>query len=252
MRESPAGRAGVITRQVPTSERETVYAFVAERLALGDQAFIVVPVIEESASGLRDLETHIEWLRRGPLRGKDVRAVHGRMSREEREEHLARFRAGDVQALVATTVIEVGVDIPGATIMVIEHAERFGLSQLHQLRGRVGRGKSRGLCVLVGDAANDQARARLEAMTTTTDGFVIAERDLEIRGPGELFGAAQAGLPPFRVAELPRDLALLRLARGDAARWVKENPTLAGPRDALLKRRLIETYGEALRLGDVA
>jgi ATP-dependent DNA helicase RecG len=252
MRELPPGRQPIITRHVGTSQRQAVYGYVAERLGMGDQAYVVVPVIEESATGLRDLESHLEWLRAGPLHGRVVEPLHGRMSRGEREATLERFRGGAVAALVATTVIEVGVDIAAAGIMVIEQAERFGLAQLHQLRGRVGRGRARGLCVLIADPATGEAAARLKAITSTTDGFVIAEKDLEIRGPGELFGARQAGIAPFRVAELPRDFALLRLARSDAARWARENPTLSGERDALLKKRLLETYGEALRLGDVA
>jgi ATP-dependent DNA helicase RecG len=252
MRELPPGRQPLITRHVRCSERGTVYRYVAERVDMGDQAYCVVPVIDDSPAGLRSLEEHLEWLAAGPLQGRRLGALHGRMPRAQREEAMERFRSGEIQVLVATTIVEVGVDIPGANIMVIEHAERFGLAQLHQLRGRVGRGRSRGLCVLVSDPATDEARARLAAIVSSTDGFQIAEKDLEIRGPGELFGARQAGMAPFRVAELPRDLALLRMARRDAARWVRENPRLAGPRDALLKRRLLEAYGEALRLADVA
>ena len=211
----------------------------------------MLPAIDESETGLTSVTAHLAHLRAGPLRHHEVAALHGRMKRDEREAVMERFRAGAIAALVATTVIEVGVDVPNATIMVIEHADRFGLAQLHQLRGRVGRGDRQSLCVLVADPVTDDGRARLDAIVGTTDGFAIAEKDLEIRGPGELFGSRQSGLAPFRVAELPRDLELLRLARRDAAAWVGESPTLARPDDALLRRRLLKAHGEALGLGDV-
>ena len=165
---------------------------------------------------------------------------------------MKRFRAGEIDALVATTVIEVGVDVPNASVMLIEHADRFGLAQLHQLRGRIGRGSRASLCVLLADPVTDDAKARLEVIATTDDGFEIAEKDLEIRGPGELFGAKQSGLAPFRVAQLPRDLELLRMARRDARSWIEDNPTLAGERDALLRTRVLKAHGKALGLGDVA
>ncbi len=144
------------------------------------------------------------------------------------------------------------MDVPNASIMVIEHAERFGLAQLHQLRGRIARATRKSLCVLLADSATPDAEARLNAIASTADGFVIAEKDLEIRGPGELFGARQSGIAPFRVAELPRDMELLQLARRDAIDWVRENPTLSGDRDARLKQRLPKAYGKTLGLGDVA
>ena len=162
------------------------------------------------------------------------------------------FRAGRIDALLSTTVIEVGVDVPNASVMVIEHAERFGLAQLHQLRGRIGRATRRSLCLLLSDPATPEAQLRLEAITSTTDGFEIAERDLAIRGPGEVFGARQSGLAPFRVADLPRDLELLRLARRDAKAWIQDNPTLGGERDRLLRKRLLKAHGKSLGLGDVA
>jgi ATP-dependent DNA helicase RecG len=251
IRELPPGRQPVITRHVATTQRQQVYEYLAERLGQGDQAYVVVPVIDESTSGLTDVDSHLRWLEEGPLAGHRLAALHGRLDREQRETVMGRFRAGEIEALVATTVIEVGVDVPGATVMVIEHAERFGLAQLHQLRGRVGRAARQGLCVLIGDAGTPDAVARLEAITSTGDGFLIAERDLQIRGPGELFGARQSGLPPFRVAELPRDLELLRMARRDATEWMDRTPNLSDPRDALLRRRLLKAHGRALGLGDV-
>jgi len=150
----------------------------------------------------------------------------------------------------AGTVIEVGVDIPNATMMVIEHADRFGLAQLHQLRGRVGRGTLPGVCALISSPITEDASQRLDAIVETTDGFLIAERDLEIRGPGELFGAKQSGIAPFVVARLPRDFELLRLARSIASKWVGRDPTLT--ESPLLKARLLRAHGKSLGLGDVA
>ena len=161
------------------------------------------------------------------------------------------FRNGKVDVLVATVVIEVGVDVPNATMMVIEHAERFGLAQLHQLRGRVGRGLKESVCALIGAPTTDEGQRRLEAIASTDDGFKIAELDLEIRGPGELFGARQSGMPPLLVADLLHDGALLNQARRDAAAWIDRSPDLAEEEEALLKRKLLIVYGDALGLGDV-
>jgi len=252
IRDLPPGRQRIITKYVPQAEADKVYEFVRQRLDAGEQAYIVVPVIEESDSGLKDIQSHYDRLSRGPLAGKRLAAVHGRLKRDEREAIMNAFRGSEIDALIATTVIEVGVDVPNATLMVIEHADRFGLAQLHQLRGRVGRGSRQSLCVLIADPVTDDGRARVEAIVKTTDGFEIAEKDLELRGPGELFGTRQSGLPPFRVASLPADLALLRLARKEAKAWIDANPLLVGERDAILKRRLLKAHGESLGLGDVA
>lgn len=248
----PPGRKPIATRHMPQSRAIEVYAYLHKRLNAGEQAYIVLPVIDESVSGLKDVESHMKWLSDGPLKGKKLAAMHGRLDRAEREAIMQKFRKGEIDALIATTVIEVGVDVPNASMMVIEHAERFGLAQLHQLRGRVGRGERKSVCVLIGDATTDDGKARIETMVETNDGFRIAEKDLEIRGPGELFGARQAGVAPFRVAELPRDLKLLQWARRDAEEWINLNPKLAGEQDALLRKRLLKAHGEALGLGDVA
>ncbi len=252
IRGMPPGRQPIVTRHVTPETAPDVYRYVAQRIAQGEQAYIVVPVIEESASGLKDVESHYHHLAQGPLTGARLAILHGRIKRDDREAIMERFRAGEIDALIATTVIEVGVDVPNATMMIIEHAERFGLAQLHQLRGRVGRGTKKSLCVLIADPTTEDGIARINALFSTTDGFAIAEKDLEIRGPGELFGSRQAGIAPFRVVDLPRDLELLRMARRDAERWVRENPRLAGERDALLKKRLLKAYGRTLGLGDVA
>ncbi|MHC4992210.1 MAG: ATP-dependent DNA helicase RecG, partial [Planctomycetota bacterium] len=252
IRGLPPGRKPVRTEVRDLGAAEEVYPEVARRLADGEQAYIVVPVIDESDLGLKDVHSHLEWLETGPLHGLRLAAMHGRLNRAEREQVMDRFRAGDVDALVATTVIEVGVDVPNASIMVIEHAERFGLAQLHQLRGRIGRSTRASRCIMLAETSTKESEARLDAVAGSGDGFVIAEKDLEIRGPGELFGARQSGIAPFRVVELPRDLELLQMARRDARDWIAENPTLAGDRDALLKQRLLKAHGKALGLGDVA
>jgi len=248
----PPGRKPIATRHVPAAKAPEVYDYVAKQLSAGAQAYIVVPVIDESESGLKAVSTHLNELAQGPLRGRKLAAMHGRLDRDERDAIMKQFRDGKIDALIATTVIEVGVDVPNASIMVIEQADRFGLAQLHQLRGRVGRGSRKSVCVLIADPITDDGKARLDAIVSTTDGFIIAEKDFEIRGPGELFGSRQSGVAPFRVAELPRDMALLRMARRDAAEWIKKNPTLAGDTDALLRKRLLKAYGETLGLGDVA
>jgi ATP-dependent DNA helicase RecG len=252
IRGMPPGRRPVSTRVCESSVADEIYREVAGRLSRGEQAYIVVPVIDESDLGLTDVHSHLEALSTGHLAEYRLAALHGRLTRDEREAIMTRFREGTLDALITTTVIEVGVDVANASIMVVEHAQRFGLAQLHQLRGRIARATRPSLCVLLADSSTPDAAARLKAIASTSDGFVVAEKDLEIRGPGELFGARQSGLAPFRVAQLPRDLDLLQLARRDAIKWIKENPTLSGDRDALLRQRLLKAHGQALGLGDVA
>jgi ATP-dependent DNA helicase RecG len=222
------------------------------KLDEGEQAYVVVPAIDENADdGPTNLRTLMRKLEDGPLRGARVAALHGRLKRDTREHVMGRFRAGLIDCLIATTVIEVGVDVPNATIMIVEDADRFGLAQLHQLRGRVGRGDKPSACVLIGDPTTDDGRKRLDAMAGTTSGFVLAEKDFEIRGPGELFGTRQSGLPPFLVADLSRDLELLEMARRDAAAWIGRSPALGEAGETTLRRRLMKRYGESLGIGDV-
>jgi len=247
---APPGRKPVRTRWVRPEQATEVYQHVRERVEKGEQAFVIVPAVE--GGELKDVKTTVLKLAAGPLEGKRLAGIHGKLAPKTRDQIMHRFRNSGVDVLVATTVIEVGVDVPNATTIVIEHAERFGLAQLHQLRGRVGRGSKRGLCVLIGEAPTADAEARLRAIVNTTDGFQLAERDMELRGPGELFGSKQAGVAPFRLAELPSDMELLLMARRDAAAWVEKSPTLAGKTEKLVRSRLFKAHGEWLGLGDVA
>jgi ATP-dependent DNA helicase RecG len=186
------------------------------------------------------------------LPGARVGLLHGRMKAEQKEAVMAAFRAHRVDVLVSTTVVEVGVDVPNASVMVVEHAERFGLSQLHQLRGRVGRGAARSYCVLLtGYALGEDSRARLEVMEASTDGFLIAERDLEIRGPGEFLGTRQSGLPELAVANLGRDQALMAQAQAEARQIVREDPRLEAPGHQRLVRALEERWEGRLKLAQV-
>ncbi len=248
----PPGRTPIRTRVVGPEKRPDVYTWLNGKLEEGDQAYVVVPAIEDSGDeGPTNLRRLLKQLENGPLMGRRIAALHGKLKRDTREHVMARFRSGLIDCLVATTVIEVGVDVPNATVMVIEDADRFGLAQLHQLRGRVGRGEKPSVCVLIADPTTDDGRKRLDAMAGSDSGFVLAERDLEIRGPGELFGTRQSGLPPFRVADLTRDLELLGMARKDAAAWIDRSPRLAEPGDTLVRRRLMKRYGDSLGIADV-
>jgi ATP-dependent DNA helicase RecG len=216
--EMPPGRQPVETHWLSIEKREQVVERVRRALDDGDQIYWVFPLVEETeSSDLRAAVESYEWMRSGPLRDHNLGLIHGRMKPEEKDRVMERFRSGEVELLVSTTVIEVGVDVAGASMILIEHAERFGLSQLHQLRGRVGRGDAKAVCVLLaGEDITEEGTRRLQAMNETTDGFKIAEADLEIRGPGEFFGTRQHGLPDLRIASLIADQKLLTQARTDA------------------------------------
>jgi len=224
--ELPPGRTPIKTRRVTDDAAPQVWDFVRKQVGAGRQAYVVYPVIEEGAMD-GELKAAIkmhEQLRKRELAGLRVGLLHGRMSADEKDATMASFQRGAIDVLVATTVIEVGVDVPNASLMVVEHAERFGLSQMHQLRGRIGRGTAQSFCVLMtGGKVSIEAEQRLEAMVRTQNGFEIAELDLQQRGPGEFFGTRQAGMPNFRVANLLRDRDILELARSEA-RLVMEGP----------------------------
>lgn len=257
----PPGRVPAQNRVVGQDKAPEVYDYLKTRLARGEQAYVVVPMIDSAgeteegnnAAGLRNVTDTANMLRK--VLGKDykVAEVHGRLPRDEREQVMAGFRAGKSHVLVATTVIEVGVDVANASVMIIEHAERFGLAQLHQLRGRIGRGASsrRPLCVFISEPTTDDALARMEAIASTNDGFKIAELDLQIRGMGDFFGTRQSGMPPLRVATIPEDVDLLKLARLDASKMIDADWQLAAPNHAMLHKVVHQQYGEALGLIDV-
>jgi len=270
---------------MPEERSAEVWDFVRKQVGTGRQAYIVYPIIEgekddqpeldfasaemasemdkkgqksikktsksapKTAKKLRSATEMFDELSHGPLAGLKLGLLHGRMSSDDKEVTMARFKRNEINVLVATTVIEVGVDVPNATMMVIEHAERFGLAQLHQLRGRVGRGSQKSYCVLLtGSSISPEAEQRLDAMVRTQNGFELAEFDLEQRGPGEFFGTRQAGLPNFRVANLVRDRALLELAKSEATSFV-ETPDKTIPRPEIeavwnrLKQQWQRRYG---------
>ena len=217
--ELPPGRSPITTRRVPDQRADEVWDFVRKQAAAGHQTYVVYPVIEENEE--RELKAAIQMynkLRREILPDLRIGLLHGRLEAEEKDAVMRRFQKGEIDVLVSTTVIEVGVDVPNASVMVIEHAELFGLAQLHQLRGRIGRGPASSYCILMtGPKVSEEAEQRLQAMLGTTDGFKIAELDLELRGPGEFFGTKQAGMPSLRVANIVRDRDLLELAKREAA-----------------------------------
>lgn len=224
--ELPPNRTPIETRLLGESEREKAFQFVREKVQGGGQAYVVYPLIEESEQlDLRPAVRMYEHLSRNVFPELRVGLLHGRLSNLEKERVMQAFKRGDVQVLVSTTVIEVGVDVPNATLMVIEHAERFGLAQLHQLRGRIGRGSGKSYCLLLaGEPRSETADERLRALVDTTDGFRLAELDLKIRGPGEFFGTRQWGVPAFRIGNLVRDHAILEWARREAQQYVDHPP----------------------------
>ncbi len=217
--ELPPGRTPVVTRAVPDERAAEVWDFVRKQIAAGHQAYVVYPVIEENEEReLKAAQQMHRQLREKIFPDLHVGLLHGRLDADEKEHAMREFQRGEIEILVATTVIEVGVDVANATVMVIEHADRFGLAQLHQLRGRIGRGAAKSYCVLMhGDKMSEEGQRRVDAMVRTNDGFQIAELDLELRGPGEFFGTKQAGIPSFRVANLIRDRQLLEAAKREAA-----------------------------------
>jgi len=222
--EMPPGRKPVITRVRGEEGRRKIYQFLSKNIREGGQVYIVYPLVEESEKlDLLNATQMAEHLQTSVFPNFRVGLIHGRMKPEEKDEVMSEFRGGSLHILVSTTVIEVGVDVPNANVMLIEHAERFGLSQLHQLRGRVGRGDQQAYCILLaGDKRSAEARERLKIMEETNDGFKIAEKDLELRGPGEVMGTRQSGVPAFRVGNLFRDYALLELAKKEADRLLTE------------------------------
>jgi len=251
--ELPPGRQRITTAWRSEAKRGEIYAFIRKELDQGRQVYVVYPLVEETeASDLRAATKMAEHLAGDVFPDRRVGLIHGRLGLEAKDAVMRAFKAGELDVLVATTVIEVGIDVPNASVMLIEHAERFGLAQLHQLRGRVGRGSARSYCVLLASALlSDEAQRRLQAMCETQDGFKIAEVDLEIRGPGEFFGTRQAGLPEFRAANLLTDGRLLEEARQEALALVERDPGLRAPDHRPLRDALVTRWREKLDLASV-
>jgi ATP-dependent DNA helicase RecG len=257
IRHCPPGRVEVITRWVQPPNRNDAMEFIRQRLRAKKQAYFVYPRID-SENGTDSEKTDIKAavdeyhiLNEKVFPEFKVALLHGQMTSDEKTETMADFREGKIDVLVSTVVIEVGVDVPNATIMVIENANRFGLAQLHQLRGRIGRGQSKSYCLLFAETDDETAISRLDIMTRSRDGFEIAEHDLKLRGPGELFSTRQHGLPDLKIANIVEDFELLNLARRDAFAMISDDPTLTQPAHATLRKEIIHRFGDKLGLVDV-
>ena len=238
--ELPPGRQKVGTFAVDESYRQRLNNFILKQTGEGRQVFIVCPMVEENDDlpvKLKSAEEHALELAALFPRLK-VSCVHGKMKPKDKDAVMAQFASGETQVLVATTVIEVGVDVPNASLMIVENADRFGLSQLHQLRGRVGRGQFKSYCVLVSDSDNEDTLARLKIMCKTNDGFKIAEEDLRLRGPGDFFGSRQSGLPETHIADLGADSRVLQLAQSEAEALLNKDPELSFPENQALRERI--------------
>jgi ATP-dependent DNA helicase RecG len=226
--EKPPGRGEIVTAVRAGAKQKDINEFVKKQLDTGRQAYLVYPLVEETGSLNAEsaTEAYEKWRKRLPAH--EVGLIHGKLKPEEKKEVMRRFREGETSALVATTVIEVGVDVPNATVMILHHAERFGLAQIHQLRGRIGRGGHKGYCVLLTDGKNPESLEKLRELERTSDGFEIAEADLRLRGPGDVLGTTQSGLGELRFVDFLADTALLREARVLAERVLSEDPSLEG------------------------
>ena len=244
--ELPPGRKPVKTRCITGKKRADLYGFLDREIGAGRQVYIVCPAIEDAGgSGLNAVKSYYEDIAKALLPDRRVGLMHGRLKPKEKAEVMEDFKAGRLDALVSTTVIEVGVDVPNATVMVIENAERYGLSALHQLRGRVGRGAAESWCFLVSDNASESVQKRLRFLCSTSDGFAVAQYDLETRGPGDFFGSRQHGLPTLQVADLMNDTRTLRAAQSEAAALLAEDPLLERPEHALLAHQVEQMFDQA-------
>jgi ATP-dependent DNA helicase RecG len=272
LRQKPPGRGAVHTYLAAEGWRERWWRFVAQRIDEGRQAFVIAPRIsgdqpltpdaqavesetepQEAAEDISSAVSTFEQLRRGPLSQYRIDLLHGRMTTDEKNEAMEKFARGRTQVLVSTTVIEVGIDVPNATVMTILGAERFGLAQLHQLRGRVSRGSHDGhVCLFTDSGDSPEENERLKTLAATNDGFEIAEADFRLRGPGDLLGRRQSGMPSMMIADLSRDEAILGVARQIAQEIIDADPELSDPAMAKLKTQVMRRYGEVLSLGDVA
>ena len=244
--ELPPGRKPVKTRCITGKKRADLYGFLDREIGSGRQAYIVCPAIEDAGgSGLNAVKSYYEDIAKAYLPDRRVGLMHGRLKPKEKAEVMDDFKSGRLDALVSTTVIEVGVDVPNATVMVIENAERYGLSALHQLRGRVGRGAAESWCFLVSDNASESVQKRLKFLCSTSDGFAVAQYDLETRGPGDFFGSRQHGLPTLQIADLMNDTRTLHAAQSEAVALLAEDPLLERPEHALLARQVEQMFDKA-------
>ncbi len=240
--ELPPGRQKIDTFFVDYGKHERAMNYVKKHLDKGLQGYVVCPLVESEESELTSATEFYENLKNNELKDYTVGLLHGKMKPKEKDEVMKKFAEGEIQVLIATTVIEVGVDVPNAVIMVIENAEMFGLSQLHQLRGRVGRGKEKSTCILVSDAQNEEAQTRLKVMCKTSDGFKIADEDLRLRGPGDFFGSRQHGLPKMKIANLLSDMKTLKEAQAEAKNILKDDPSLRKKENEVLRKAVIRLY----------
>ncbi|MGC8778469.1 MAG: ATP-dependent DNA helicase RecG [Candidatus Caldatribacteriaceae bacterium] len=248
--EKPAGRKPVETLCFSLQERFKAYQRLRKRVEEGRQGYVVCPAIEESDEEISNVKAILELLRSKWMAGFEVEMIHGRLPSREKEEIMRRFEKGEIQVLVATSVIEVGIDVPNASVMVIENAERFGLAQLHQLRGRIGRGSQESLCILLASLNGEDIRRRMNVMVSTNDGFQIAEEDLRLRGPGEFYGVRQHGVPEFRLANPLEDWSILEKAHQEAELILLEDPSL-GDEYASLRKAIEQRFGRYLSLGEI-
>ncbi len=245
--ELPPGRQKIETFAITSDKRERAFGYVKKHLDRGLQGYMICPLIEEGQSDMASVTQYRDMLEEEAFSGYRIGILHGRMKPREKDAVMAQFSSGELDLLVSTTVVEVGVDVPNAVIIVIENAERYGLSQLHQLRGRVGRGHEKSTCILISDAQNEEAVTRLRVMCSTSDGFRIADEDLKLRGPGDFFGSRQHGLPQLSIADMAQDITLLKLAQEEARHLLHEDPDLEQPEHRGLRaetRRLFEKVGD--------
>ena len=240
--ELPKGRQKISTYAVDTSYRQRIYAFIKKHLDRNLRAYIVCPLVEENDGDLSAATQYAENLQKKYFSDYKVGLLHGKMKPKEKEKIMTAFSAGDIQLLVSTTVIEVGVDVPESVIMVIENAERFGLSQLHQLRGRVGRGSEKSYCILISDAQGENAQSRFEIMCRTSDGFKIADKDLELRGPGDFFGSRQSGIPKLKIADLTENMDTVRESKQASQDILSADPMLKKSENLRLKQAVIKLF----------
>jgi ATP-dependent DNA helicase RecG len=246
--EMPKNRIPVVTKIVHEARMSKVYNFLTDEVSEGRQCMVVYPLVKESEKS--DLAAAVEmyaYLSEKVFPGLKVGLLHGKMKKEEKDEVMINFKQNKINILISTTVIEVGIDIPNATVMLIEHAERFGLTQLHQLRGRVGRGSEKSYCILVHRKVTENSKKRLKIMESTSDGFKISDEDLKIRGPGEFFGIRQSGFLKYKIANMVTDGPILRSARKAAFSLVEKDATLSHQEHNLIRDRLVNEYQEKLQ-----